>query len=85
MLVRLRAGQVTSCGYCVEMHGRDLRKAGESDERPWPVAAWRQAIGCTPAERAALGPAKGGRLRPDRGRRAVHTKHPRHLLCREMH
>ncbi|MEO3800287.1 carboxymuconolactone decarboxylase family protein [Nonomuraea sp. B1E8] len=40
------------------MHSRDLKKAGESDERPWPVAAWREAIVRTPAERAALEPAE---------------------------
>ncbi|MEO3890275.1 carboxymuconolactone decarboxylase family protein [Nonomuraea sp. B5E05] len=58
MLVRPRASQVNSCGYCVEMHSRDLKKAGESDERPWPVTAWREAIVRTPAERAALAPAE---------------------------
>ncbi|MEV0229746.1 carboxymuconolactone decarboxylase family protein [Nonomuraea sp. NPDC050786] len=53
-LVKLRASQINGCGYCVDMHSRDLKKAGESDERLWSVAAWREATVYTPAERAAL-------------------------------
>src|SRR5262249_54415131 len=40
-LVYLRASQINGCSFCVEMHARDLRKAGESDERLFAVAAWR--------------------------------------------
>ncbi|MBF8187400.1 carboxymuconolactone decarboxylase family protein [Nonomuraea sp. K274] len=53
-LVKLRASQINGCGYCVDMHSRDLKKEGESDERLWSVAAWREATVYTPAERAAL-------------------------------
>jgi AhpD family alkylhydroperoxidase len=53
-LVKLRASQINGCGYCVHMHSRDQKKAGESDERLWMVAAWREATVFTPAERAAL-------------------------------
>ncbi|MEV4356213.1 carboxymuconolactone decarboxylase family protein [Nonomuraea sp. NPDC049625] len=53
-LIKLRASQINGCGYCVDMHSRDLKKAGESDERLWSVAAWREATVYTPAERAAL-------------------------------
>ncbi|TDD02498.1 hypothetical protein E1292_23380 [Nonomuraea deserti] len=38
------------------MHSRDLKKAGESDERPWPVAAGREVTAHIPAERTALEP-----------------------------
>ncbi|GGO77279.1 carboxymuconolactone decarboxylase family protein [Nonomuraea cavernae] len=53
-LVKLRVSQINGCGFCVDMHSRDLKKAGESDERLWSVAAWREAPYYTPAERAAL-------------------------------
>ena len=53
-LVHLRASQINGCSVCVHMHARDLKKAGESDERIWAVAAWRDAPFFTDAERAAL-------------------------------
>jgi AhpD family alkylhydroperoxidase len=53
-LVHLRASQINGCSVCVDMHARDLKKAGESDERIWAVAAWRDAPFFTDAERAAL-------------------------------
>ncbi|WP_157253894.1 carboxymuconolactone decarboxylase family protein [Nonomuraea typhae] len=53
-LVRLRVSQINGCGYCVDMHARDAKKAGESDERLWSVAAWREAPYYTEEERAAL-------------------------------
>ena len=53
-LVNLRASQINGCSVCVHMHARDLRKAGESDERIDTVAGWRDAPWFTDAERAAL-------------------------------
>lgn len=53
-LVHLRASQINGCSVCVHMHARDLRKAGESDERVDTVAGWRDAPYFTEAERAAL-------------------------------
>jgi len=53
-LVHLRAAQINGCSYCVDMHARDLKKAGEADERIFAVAAWREAPYFTEAERAAL-------------------------------
>ena len=53
-LVYLRASQINGCSVCVEMHSRDLRKRGESDERLFAVAAWREAPYFSQAERAAL-------------------------------
>jgi AhpD family alkylhydroperoxidase len=52
--VNLRASQINGCSVCVDMHAGDLKKAGESDERIWAVAAWRDAPFFTDAERAAL-------------------------------
>jgi AhpD family alkylhydroperoxidase len=53
-LVNLRASQINGCSVCVDMHARDLRKQGASDERLFAVAAWREAPYFTDAERAAL-------------------------------
>ncbi len=53
-LANLRASQINGCGVCVHMHARDLRRAGESDERIFSVAAWRETPYYTDAERAAL-------------------------------
>jgi AhpD family alkylhydroperoxidase len=53
-LIRLRASQINGCSLCVDMHARDLKKAGETDERLFAVAAWREAPYFTDAERAAL-------------------------------
>jgi AhpD family alkylhydroperoxidase len=53
-LIHLRASQINGCSVCVDMHARDLRKAGETDERLFAVAAWRDAPYFTDAERAAL-------------------------------
>src|SRR5579864_4659344 len=53
-LVHLRASQINGCGLCTDMHARDAKKAGETDERLFAVAAWREAPYFTAAERAAL-------------------------------
>ncbi|MDG4820820.1 carboxymuconolactone decarboxylase family protein [Asanoa sp. WMMD1127] len=53
-LVHLRASQINGCSVCVHMHARDLRKAGDSEERIATVAAWRDTPYFTDAERAAL-------------------------------
>jgi AhpD family alkylhydroperoxidase len=53
-LVALRASQINGCSVCVDMHAKDLRKQGESDERLFAVAAWRESLYFTDAERAAL-------------------------------
>jgi AhpD family alkylhydroperoxidase len=53
-LVHLRASQINGCSVCVDMHSRDLKRGGETDERLFAVAAWRDAPYFTDAERAAL-------------------------------
>src|SRR3989442_12740601 len=53
-LVELRASQINGCGVCVDMHARLMRQAGETDERLFVVAAWRDAPYFSDAERAAL-------------------------------
>ncbi len=53
-LVHLRASQLNGCGFCVDMHARELKEAGESDERIFAVSAWHDAPYFSAAERAAL-------------------------------
>jgi AhpD family alkylhydroperoxidase len=53
-LVQLRASQINGCSQCVDMHAKEMKKEGESDERLFAVAAWRHAPYFSEAERAAL-------------------------------
>jgi AhpD family alkylhydroperoxidase len=53
-LVKLRASQINGCGFCVDMHTSDARKAGESERRLYAVAVWRETPFFTARERAAL-------------------------------
>jgi AhpD family alkylhydroperoxidase len=53
-LVHLRASQINGCSVCVDMHSRELKEAGQTDERIFAVAAWRETPFFTDAERAAL-------------------------------
>jgi len=54
MLIELRASQINGCSACVDMHAKMGKSAGESDERLFAVAAWREAPYFDAAERAAL-------------------------------
>jgi AhpD family alkylhydroperoxidase len=54
-LVHLRASQINGCSACVDMHPKLAKKAGETDERLFSVAAWRDTPYFSEAERAALG------------------------------
>lgn len=53
-IVRVRASQINGCSVCTDMHSHRAKKLGESDERLWSVAAWRDTPFFTDAERAAL-------------------------------
>jgi AhpD family alkylhydroperoxidase len=53
-LVKLRASQLNRCAYCLDMHSKDARARGESDQRLYLLAAWHDAPVYTPRERAAL-------------------------------
>ena len=53
-LLELRASQINGCSICVDMHSRELKAAGEPDERINTVAVWRETPYFTDAERAAL-------------------------------
>lgn len=53
-LVKLRASQINGCAYCVDMHTKDARAAGESEQRLYAVSVWRETPFYTERERAAL-------------------------------
>jgi len=53
-LAELRASQINGCSVCIDMHAKMLKKTGETDDRLFAVAAWRDAPYFTDAERAAL-------------------------------
>lgn len=53
-LVRLRASQINGCAYCLDMHWKDLRAIGESEQRLYSLDAWRECPWYTARERAAL-------------------------------
>ena len=65
-LVHLRASQINGCGVCVDMHAREARESGESEERVWAVAAWRETRYFSDAERAALALTEALTRLPDR-------------------
>jgi AhpD family alkylhydroperoxidase len=65
-LVQLRASQINGCSVCVDGHPRMLRRAGESDERLFAVATWRDAPYFSDAERAALALAEAATRLSDR-------------------
>ncbi|MEA2740135.1 MAG: hypothetical protein QOH05_3442 [Acetobacteraceae bacterium] len=53
-LVKMRASQINGCAFCLDMHSRDARKAGETEQRLYLLNAWREAPLYTERERAAL-------------------------------
>ena len=53
-LVRLRASQLNGCGHCIDMHAKDLRAGGETEQRIYLLGAWRESPFYSARERAAL-------------------------------
>jgi AhpD family alkylhydroperoxidase len=53
-LVKIRASQLNGCAYCIDMHTKDARAGGESEQRLYALSAWRETPFFTPRERAAL-------------------------------
>src|SRR5829696_8485205 len=53
-LIRVRASMLNGCAYCVDMHTKDARAKGESEQRLYAVATWHEAPFFAPSERAAL-------------------------------
>jgi AhpD family alkylhydroperoxidase len=53
-LVRMRASQINGCAFCIDMHSKDARAGGESEQRLYALDAWRETPFFTDRERAAL-------------------------------
>ena len=53
-LVKIRASQLNGCAYCLDMHTKDARLAGETEQRLYALSAWHETPFFTPRERAAL-------------------------------
>jgi AhpD family alkylhydroperoxidase len=53
-LVKVRASQINGCAYCIDMHSKDARSRGESEQRLYELVAWRETPFFTERERAAL-------------------------------
>ena len=53
-LVKMRASKINGCAFCLDMHSKDARKAGESEARLYMLSAWRESSLYTARERAAL-------------------------------
>jgi AhpD family alkylhydroperoxidase len=53
-LVKMRASQINGCAYCIDMHSKDLRANGESEQRIYELDAWQETPFYTERERAAL-------------------------------
>ena len=53
-LVKMRASQINGCAYCLDMHSKDARAAGEGEQRLYTLDAWRETPFFSPRERAAL-------------------------------
>ena len=53
-LVKMRSSQINGCAYCLDMHSKDARAAGETEQRLYVLPAWREAPFYTDRERAAL-------------------------------
>ena len=53
-LVRMRASQINGCAYCLDMHSKDARAAGETEQRLYGLEAWRETPYYSDRERAAL-------------------------------
>jgi AhpD family alkylhydroperoxidase len=53
-MIRIRASQINGCAYCINMHTKDARAAGETEQRIYLLNAWRETSLYTPEERAIL-------------------------------
>src|SRR3954452_14163847 len=53
-LVKMRASQINGCAYCLDMHSKDARRPGETEQRLYLLSGWHESPAYTPAERAAL-------------------------------
>ena len=63
-LVKIRVSQINGCAFCIDMHTKDARALGETEQRIYALSAWRETPFFTDRERAALGWAEANTLLP---------------------
>jgi AhpD family alkylhydroperoxidase len=83
-LIVLRASQINGCAYCVDMHSKDLRTLGESEQRVYGVSAWREAPYYSERERAALALTEAVTLLPNGIPEEVYDDAARHFDASEL-
>ncbi|EKE75142.1 carboxymuconolactone decarboxylase family protein [Gallaecimonas xiamenensis] len=66
-LVKVRVSQLNQCAYCLDMHTKDARALGETEQRLYALTAWRETPFFTPRERAALAWAEANTLLTQQG------------------
>lgn len=84
-LAKLRASQVNGCAYCIDMHWKDLRAAGESEQRLYGLDAWEESPYYSDRERAALAWTEAvTNIRDGHVRDEVHEDVRRHFSEKEL-
>ena len=83
-LVKVRASYINGCAYCVDMHIKDARAEGESDQRLYSVPIWRETPYYTPRERAALAYAEAVTNLPSQTHEAAREELTKHLSEQEI-
>lgn len=58
-LIKIRASQINGCAFCIDMHTKDARKIGETEQRIYALNAWRETPFFTPEERTVLALTEG--------------------------
>ena len=84
-LMKLRASQLNGCAYCLDMHWKDLREIGETEQRMYSLDAWRECPYYTDRERAALAWTEAVTLiADDHVPDSVHDEVRRHFTDKEI-
>ena len=85
-LIKIRASQINGCAYCLNMHTRDARKLGETEQRLYLLSAWRETSLFTPREKAALALTEAMTLIADKQRvpDEIYDEAARHFDEKEM-
>lgn len=84
-LVKMRASQINHCAYCLDMHSKELRLEGETDQRIYLLNGWRESPIYTPRERAALAWTEAvTRIAETQTLDEVHEEVRRHLDDKEL-
>jgi AhpD family alkylhydroperoxidase len=84
-LVKLRASQINGCAHCIDMHAKELRADGESEQRLYLLSAWRESPFYSERERAALAWAEAVTLVADHGvSDEVYAQARKHFSEREL-